>query len=350
MPFRDRDWEDFQRDCDFFPAYTDYIFGMDARSEVADEPGLHPQIFEPPSLPPQRIYGLLPPVQYPVAYDPVRDETQPRPYTMPAPLPSLLRHESPVESLLPTPCPAPRSLPPAGPSMALLRPGELTADLSYSFIPQQERMIANKNITQAWSTINSDAVPAQKAKAVGYLKNMSRMAAIKKQEHQDRMYQDHAFAGLKAQETQAEEDAERQADMRHSGREGSAYSDRYPYNETRQAEAETECTAERVLADHEYAVRVISQLPAYVQSHLPQLWTCTEIIALQAPPADPVQLDVHRKTQQYLRSFKQSLPPKGRQWLDLVIDGMLKIRKQGGDPLTVLETMPSVQDMYGMGG
>jgi hypothetical protein len=50
MPFRDKDWEDFQRDCDFFPAYTDYIFGIDTRIQVAQEPGLHPQIY-PPSVP-----------------------------------------------------------------------------------------------------------------------------------------------------------------------------------------------------------------------------------------------------------------------------------------------------------
>ena len=45
MPFRDKDWEDFQRDCDFFPAYTDYIFGIDTRVQVIQEPGLHPQIY-----------------------------------------------------------------------------------------------------------------------------------------------------------------------------------------------------------------------------------------------------------------------------------------------------------------
>lgn len=45
MPFRDREWEDFQRDCAMFPAYTDYIFGPDTRLNVVTELGLHPMIF-----------------------------------------------------------------------------------------------------------------------------------------------------------------------------------------------------------------------------------------------------------------------------------------------------------------
>jgi hypothetical protein len=50
MPFRDKEWEDSQRDIAPFPAYTDYIFGVDTRAQVAQEPGLHPQIY-PPSVP-----------------------------------------------------------------------------------------------------------------------------------------------------------------------------------------------------------------------------------------------------------------------------------------------------------
>jgi hypothetical protein len=50
MPFSDKEWEDSQRDSATFPAYTDYIFGIDTRAQVAQEPGLHPQIY-PPSVP-----------------------------------------------------------------------------------------------------------------------------------------------------------------------------------------------------------------------------------------------------------------------------------------------------------
>jgi hypothetical protein len=50
MPFSDKEWEDSQRDSATFPAYTDYIFGIDTRAQVAQEPGLHPQIY-PPSIP-----------------------------------------------------------------------------------------------------------------------------------------------------------------------------------------------------------------------------------------------------------------------------------------------------------
>jgi hypothetical protein len=45
MPFRDPEWEELQRDCDIFPAYTDYLYGPDTRLHVTQEPGLHPQIY-----------------------------------------------------------------------------------------------------------------------------------------------------------------------------------------------------------------------------------------------------------------------------------------------------------------
>ncbi|KAF1837649.1 hypothetical protein BDW02DRAFT_595319 [Decorospora gaudefroyi] len=45
MPFRDLEWEDLQRDCDFFPAYTDYLYGPDRRLHVVQEPGLHPLLY-----------------------------------------------------------------------------------------------------------------------------------------------------------------------------------------------------------------------------------------------------------------------------------------------------------------
>lgn len=144
MPFRDREWEDFQRDCDFFPAYTDYIFGVDTRPEVDDEPGLHPQILDTqlqmqhlPQVPPQRLYGLPPPVLYHAAYDPSRgggpaltsfssiygapanswlalQRTSSKP---------MLRQESSLESMQPTPTPMPRQLPAFTPQCQLHRHG-----------------------------------------------------------------------------------------------------------------------------------------------------------------------------------------------------------------------------------
>jgi hypothetical protein len=61
MPFRDKEWEDFQRDSDLFPAYTDYIFGIDTRVQVAQEPGLHPQIYPPSVLNGYSIATAMPP-------------------------------------------------------------------------------------------------------------------------------------------------------------------------------------------------------------------------------------------------------------------------------------------------
>lgn len=43
MPFRDRAWEDYQRDTTLFPAYTDYIFGTDTR-EMQEDPIIPLQI------------------------------------------------------------------------------------------------------------------------------------------------------------------------------------------------------------------------------------------------------------------------------------------------------------------
>ncbi|KAF1940992.1 hypothetical protein EJ02DRAFT_455535 [Clathrospora elynae] len=59
MPFRDREWENFQRDCDFFPAYSDYLYGPDTRPEAAEQPGLHPQIF-PQVVAPVRYTNSMP--------------------------------------------------------------------------------------------------------------------------------------------------------------------------------------------------------------------------------------------------------------------------------------------------
>ncbi|KAF1849027.1 uncharacterized protein K460DRAFT_415467 [Cucurbitaria berberidis CBS 394.84] len=60
MPFRDGSWEDFQRDCALFPAYTDYIFGPDLRPEVTNEPGLHPMLFPPQPHAPIRYTNSFP--------------------------------------------------------------------------------------------------------------------------------------------------------------------------------------------------------------------------------------------------------------------------------------------------
>lgn len=130
MPFRDPEWEDFLRDCEFFPAYTDYIFGVDIRPEVDDEPGLHPQIFDIqplPQLASLRLNDLPPSVQYPAAYDPTRSECRALTYgssaygsptygvpnhSMPGlQRTSILRQESSLESIQTTPTPAPRQLP-----------------------------------------------------------------------------------------------------------------------------------------------------------------------------------------------------------------------------------------------
>jgi hypothetical protein len=193
MPFRDREWEDFQRDCDFFPAYTDYIFGVDTRAEAEDEPGLHPQIFEldiwppaptvlpptppapTPPLPAKRLYGLPQSGQYTRVSTPI---PQPHRRRSSARTPSLLKRESSVETYLRTPCPAPRNLPvlrdirtpllrpgelplirpgelplPRPREMPLLRPGDLTLDTSLSFLSPYELATTDGNVTRAWSLL-----------------------------------------------------------------------------------------------------------------------------------------------------------------------------------------------------
>ncbi|KAI4942659.1 hypothetical protein J4E91_009828 [Alternaria rosae] len=60
MPFHDQDWEDLQRDCDIFPAYTDFIYGPDERLVVTQEPGLHPAIYYMNLPPPVRYTNSMP--------------------------------------------------------------------------------------------------------------------------------------------------------------------------------------------------------------------------------------------------------------------------------------------------
>lgn len=347
MPFREPDWEDFQRDCDFFPAFTDYIYGVDTRPQVADEPGLHPQIYDSQPQPPQRLYGLPPLEQYPLAYDPVRDSTQRHPFNTPRRQSmSLLRKVSSLESMQPTPCPAPRVLPTAGVQMSLLRPNELITDSQYSYIPQQDRINTNIRICQAWTTMHGDAVPADKTKAMGYLKNVSRVAAAKRQEYQvyetaklgANMQNGQDWSSHDTRQPEAAVLGQAQASPPYNG---------YPVSQSHQAGADAVNAAEHVSANHKYAIHDISQLPAYVQSRLPQLWACT-VAALQDPRTDPGQLDYRRQAEQRVMGFVQSIPPKGRRYVTEVVDRMVKLRRQGGDPMSLLDNMPLVEDVLGI--
>ncbi|KAH6621850.1 hypothetical protein C7974DRAFT_397247 [Boeremia exigua] len=366
MPFCDREWEDFQRDCDFFPAYTDYIFGVDTRPEVAEQPGLHPQLHQPP-LPRQRLCGLPSPKQQSIVYDPVRDETRARPFSTPKPRPAALTtQESSMESMLRTPCPAPRALPATSPPMPLLRSNELTTDPQYSSVPIKQRAATNMLINQAWRIMNSDADPAQKAKAMGYINEMSRVAAIERHEYQTRM-----AAKLEAERrverewqlydkaVQAEAEKELQAmkqEQQTMKQEQQAMKQEQhispPYNHPAAPEsqhAEMGHAAERAPTRNGNFVCNMFQLSAYVHQNLPQLWSCTEIIALQAPPADPGQLHAHRQAQESLMGFMQTVPPNGRPWLNIVMDGMIKLRRHGGDPMAVLQFVPGLEEVCGMG-
>ncbi|KAG9185589.1 hypothetical protein G6011_06920 [Alternaria panax] len=60
MPFRDREWEELQRDHDIFPAYSDFIFGPDERLVVTQEPGLHPMIYPTETSAPVRYSNSMP--------------------------------------------------------------------------------------------------------------------------------------------------------------------------------------------------------------------------------------------------------------------------------------------------
>lgn len=60
MPFRDEEWEELQRDCDTFPAYSDYLFGPDRRLVVTQEPGLHPLIYPTPTPQPAQNSNGMP--------------------------------------------------------------------------------------------------------------------------------------------------------------------------------------------------------------------------------------------------------------------------------------------------
>ncbi|KAF3041387.1 hypothetical protein E8E12_009274 [Didymella heteroderae] len=344
MPFRDREWEDFQRDCDLFPAYSDYIFGPDTRPQVEDESNLHPQIFDSqllPQLRPQRLYGLPQPVQYPAAYDPVHGENQALTYgssTYGMPIPqrtSMLRQKSSLESMQPTPTPAPRQLPAstpqlqryphampgpsvsrqdfsmeallqptpspaprdlpasgfkphtltmsapsrasmprqdspmgasqhwiqpspraqptAGPEEKLLRPDEIMNNPVYSVLPQERCMEINKMITQAWSVVNSDTTPQQKALAMGYIKNMSIGAVAKLEEYEA------AAAKLEAE----------------FGEQLKAKEQREP----------VEFEFRRL------GITDLAHLPAYARAYLPHIWQAIELTCLLSHM--DMHLDIH---------------------------------------------------------
>ncbi|KAF7676535.1 hypothetical protein GT037_006040 [Alternaria burnsii] len=60
MPFRDQEWEELQRDCDIFPAYSDYLYGPDPRIITTQEPGLHPMIYPIDASAPIRYTNSMP--------------------------------------------------------------------------------------------------------------------------------------------------------------------------------------------------------------------------------------------------------------------------------------------------
>ncbi|CAN9182630.1 unnamed protein product [Alternaria alternata] len=60
MPFRDQEWEELQRDCDIFPAYSDFLYGPDPRIITTQEPGLHPMIYPIDASAPIRYTNSMP--------------------------------------------------------------------------------------------------------------------------------------------------------------------------------------------------------------------------------------------------------------------------------------------------
>ncbi|RAR13796.1 hypothetical protein DDE83_002833 [Stemphylium lycopersici] len=60
MPFYQKHWEELKRDCDIFPAYSDYLYGPDDRLVVTQEPGLHPLVYPAHPPPPVRYTNSTP--------------------------------------------------------------------------------------------------------------------------------------------------------------------------------------------------------------------------------------------------------------------------------------------------
>jgi len=61
----------------------------------------------------------------------------------------------------------------------LIRPGEIINNLLLPVLPQDRCVEINKLITQAWSIVNSNATPQQKAPAMDYIRKMSLAVAEK---------------------------------------------------------------------------------------------------------------------------------------------------------------------------
>lgn len=243
----------------------------------------------------------------------------------------------------PSPFPRSRNPPTAGPVGRLLYPHELVTDPTYDFIPLQQRIEVDKLVVQAWATTNSDADPPQKAQAVEFLKNISHSVALKVDAWEARLQAEaRAEEEAEVHNDQVEKKAKRDADQsqRHRPPTHAAVETR---RDSHRADAEAEQAAPA--PGHPYAIHSLSELPAYVHSQLPHLWTCIDTISLQPPPTDAPTATRYQQAQHYMARFNLSVPPPCLPWIGLVVDGMIALHKAGSNPMAVLSSMPRVEDV-----
>jgi hypothetical protein len=115
----------------------------------------------------------LQPTPYPAPHNSPVSGSQPHALTMPDPSRTAMpRQDSPMGASQPQTQPSSRTQPIAG-LVDLLRPDDIIKNPLFLVLPQDRCMEINKLITQAWSIVNSDTTPQQKAPAMDYIRKMS---------------------------------------------------------------------------------------------------------------------------------------------------------------------------------
>ncbi|KAJ4384824.1 hypothetical protein N0V86_000427 [Didymella sp. IMI 355093] len=215
--------------------------------------------------------------------------------------------------------PSPRAQQNTGPEENLLRPDEIIENPIYSVLSRERCAEVNKMITQSWNIVNSDAIPQQKAQAMGFIKSMSRGAAAKVKEYGTPA----AGSEIKTGEqlgTPASAPASVPA----------------PVFAPTPAPAPTPVEAQ--LAIHDLAF-----LPDYFQACLPQIWHCTKVLCLDPPPMNPDALKNYQDAERYMWRFEASIPKEGHSWSHLVTNRMILLYEKGDDPLKVLQGIQGVE-------
>ncbi|USP78863.1 hypothetical protein yc1106_06137 [Curvularia clavata] len=277
MPFHDEKWEELQRDCDIFPAYSDYLYGPDRRLVVTQEPGLHPSIYPTPTpQPAQNAYGMP------------MDPSEPR---------RRLRTVSEKED-------------PRGQA--------ISQQHGYACVPstsQRDAYSTSVGVTQQQYHTHHYATPTQQIQH-----HQSSGFTPPPPTHAVSLY---LFPIILSKPTSVPQLSSTPWPTRNSGHWHSAYALVQPSN------IFPEVTA---AVSHQAS----AQLRAHINPHIPQLWHCLQLTLQNHVQTSQAAIKEQNCAHQWLLSFKHSLPPEGRTYLAQVVARMNLEKAAGRDPLLSL--------------